>query len=78
MISDVQLRMARAALSLGVRDVAKLAGVTPNTVSRCENGADARVSTIVSIQRVYEEAGIEFLDDKGAGPGVRLRTKPEP
>lgn len=75
MISDVQLRMARAALGLGVREVAELANVTPNTVSRCENGADVRVSTLARIQSVYEDAGIEFLVDTGKGPGVRLRGK---
>ena len=73
MISDIQLKMARAALDLGVRDIAKLSGVAPNTISRYENGGDVRVSTLRKIQRALEEAGVEFLDENGGGPGVRLR-----
>jgi DNA-binding XRE family transcriptional regulator len=35
----IQLRMARAAVGWGVRELAKKAGVTANTVTRIENGA---------------------------------------
>jgi transcriptional regulator with XRE-family HTH domain len=73
MILPVQLKMARAALDLGVRDVSKLSGISANTISRYENGSDARGSTLRKIQSVLEEAGIEFLDENGGGPGVRLR-----
>lgn len=74
MITRVQMRMARAALQWGVRDLADKAGVSPNTVTRFENGADARVDTIVHLQEVLERAGVIFIpaDDRG-GPGVRLR-----
>lgn len=56
-----QARMARALLKMGVRDVAALAQVTPNTVSRIENGSDAKVSTIEAIKAVYEARGIVFV-----------------
>jgi len=74
MITRLQMRMARAALQWGVRDLADKAGVSPNTVTRFENGADARVDTIVYLQEVLEKAGVIFIpaDDRG-GPGVRLR-----
>ena len=68
----VQLRMARAAVGWGVRDLAKQAGVTANTVTRIENGADAKQSTIDALQRALEEAGIEFTN--GRQPGVRVRS----
>ena len=42
----VQLRMARAAVGWGVRELAKRAGITANTVTRIENGADAKQSTM--------------------------------
>ena len=45
MISSAQLRMARAAMRWGVRELAAKAGVTANTVTRIENGADAKQST---------------------------------
>ena len=75
MITRVQIRMARAALGWGVRDLANRAGVSPNTVSRFENGAGARVDTLGLIQYALERAGIMFVPaDEAGGPGVRLKT----
>jgi transcriptional regulator with XRE-family HTH domain len=66
----IQLKMARAAIGWGVRELAEKAGVTANTVTRIENGADAKQSTIDALQRALEAAGIEFIN--GDQPGVRL------
>jgi transcriptional regulator with XRE-family HTH domain len=66
----VQLRMARAAVRWGVRKLAEKADVTANTVTRIENGADAKQSTMDALQRALEAAGIEFTN--GEQPGVRL------
>ena len=76
----IQIKMARAAVGWGVRELAKKAGVTANTVTRIENGADARQSTIDRLQQALEAAGVEFIDENGGGPGVRLRkpTKQRP
>jgi transcriptional regulator with XRE-family HTH domain len=74
MITRVQVKMARAALGWGVRDLAAKAGVSANTVSRYENGADALGETLSRIQHEFEKAGIVFIDQgNGSGPGVRLR-----
>ncbi len=75
MITRLQVRMARTALGWGVRDLAEAAGVSPNTVSRFENGADARADTLMHLQEVLEGAGVVFVPaDDTAGPGVRLRV----
>jgi transcriptional regulator with XRE-family HTH domain len=66
----IQLRMARAAVGWGVRELAKKAGVTANTVTRIENGSDAKQSTMDALQRALEAAGVEFTN--GEQPGVRL------
>ena len=66
----IQLRMARAAVGWGVRELAKKAGVTANTVTRIENGADAKQSTMDRLQHALEAAGVEFTN--GNQPGVRL------
>jgi transcriptional regulator with XRE-family HTH domain len=71
----IQLRMARAAVGWGVRELAKKAGVTANTVTRIENGADAKQSTMDRLQSALEAAGVEFIDENGGGPGVRLQKK---
>ncbi len=75
MISREQVRMARAALGWGVREVAARAGVSGNTVSRYENGADALGETLLKIQRALEQGGVIFLDENGGGPGVRLKNR---
>ena len=67
------MKMARAALGLGVRELAEKAGVAANTVTRFENGSDAKQSTIAALRAALEKAGVEFLDEDGGGPGVRLR-----
>ncbi|MEO1020130.1 MAG: helix-turn-helix transcriptional regulator [Pseudomonadota bacterium] len=75
MIKGVQIRMARAALGWGVRELATAAGVQPNTVSRYENGDVAKTTTVEALQRVLEAAGVEFITENGGGPGVRLRKE---
>lgn len=72
-------------LKLGVREVAELAKVTPNTVSRIEQDdagpRGAQAVTVEAIRRVYEERGIIFLaegDTTTGGPGVRLNPSVTP
>ena len=78
MITRSQVRMARAALGWGVRDLGDRAGVSPNTVSRFENGLGTNVTTLKQIQSALEEAGIVFISADGtAGPGIRLKESRE-
>jgi transcriptional regulator with XRE-family HTH domain len=74
-MKPVQIKMARAAVGWGVRELAKKARVAANTVSRIENGADAKQSTIDRLQQALEAAGIDFINENGGGPGVRLRKR---
>tara|TARA_R110002110_G_scaffold403959_1_gene621972 strand:- start:138 stop:383 length:246 start_codon:yes stop_codon:yes gene_type:complete len=69
-----QCRMARAALRLGVRELAEAASVSAMTVTRYENGKSrGYADTIAAIRRALEDAGVEFIDANGSGPGVRLK-----
>lgn len=74
-----QARAARAMLKLGVREVAELAKVTPNTVSRVEQDDGGprgpQPVTIEAIRRVYEEKGVQFIPQNGGGAGVRMRDR---
>lgn len=72
-MNATQCRMARAALALGVRDLAKLASVSPDTIARLERGEDLRESTVAAIRAALEAAGVEFIPENGGGAGVRLR-----
>jgi transcriptional regulator with XRE-family HTH domain len=65
--------MARAALQLGVRDLANLAAVSPTTITRVERGETLFPRTVAAIRAALEAAGVEFIDENGGGPGVRLR-----
>ncbi len=73
MLTGTQVRMARAAVGWGVRELAEKANITPNTVSRIENGGDALASTLDRIRAALEGAGVIFIDEDEEGPGVRLR-----
>lgn len=69
----VQCKMARAAVGLGVRDLAEKADVSPETVVRFEQGAALRDRTIAAIRAALEAAGVDFIAENGGGVGVRLR-----
>ena len=75
MITGSQLRMARAALKWGVRDVAQAAKVSPATVTRVEADQPANASTLAAIRNALEAAGIELIEENGGGPGARLRDR---
>ncbi len=66
--------MGRAAVGWSVRELARNAGVTPNTISRIENGGDALASTMERLQTALEDAGVIFIDADEEGPGVRLKA----
>lgn len=74
-ITGAQVRMARAALRWGVRDLAVRAAVSPTTVAAVEADKDARPATLTVLQQALEAAGIEFIAENGGGPGVRLRKQ---
>lgn len=76
-MNDKQSRMARAATGMGVRDLAKAAGVSPDTVARLERGETIRPATVAAMRTALENAGVEFIDENGGGAGVRLK-KTEP
>ena len=74
-MSPLQCRMARAALGMGIRELAAAAKVSTDTVARFERGEDLKERTIEALQRAFEASGVEFIDENGGGPGVRLRKR---
>jgi transcriptional regulator with XRE-family HTH domain len=75
-VTSAQVRMARAALNWTVRDLAEAAGLHRNTISNIEVGRfGGDPDTLASIEKVLSAAGVEFIDENGGGPGVRLRKR---
>jgi transcriptional regulator with XRE-family HTH domain len=75
MITGSQVRMARAALKMSVRELAAAAQVAPNTVTRVEADLPSNTSTLLALRKVLEAAGVEFIPEDGGGAGVRLKKR---
>jgi len=74
-MNATQCKMARAATGLGVRDLAKLASISPDTVARLERGEELRPATVEAIRTALEAAGVEFIPENGGGAGGRLKMR---
>ena len=75
-VTSAQVRMARAALNWTVRDLADAASLHRNTITNIETGRYVGDSaTLEKIATVLKRAGVEFIEDNGEGPGVRLRKR---
>lgn len=76
-----QCRMARAALALGVRDLAEIADVSPNTIARLERGEALHARTLSFIRGALEAKGVVFIEQGGVslagGTGIRLGDGPK-
>lgn len=77
-LTKEQCRMARAALDIGVRELAALAKVSPNTITRFERGEALQPRTVETIKSALEKEGVEFIPENGKGAGVRLHINREP
>lgn len=73
-ITPAQCRAARGLVDMDQAALADRAMVTRNVIIDFEKGRRVPMrNNLASIQRVLEEAGVEFTN--GDAPGVRLRTK---
>jgi transcriptional regulator with XRE-family HTH domain len=72
-----QLRAARALLGWSQTQLAEKAGLSLPTVKRVETERGPSVSNAAryALQKALESGGVEFIDENGGGPGVRLRKR---
>ena len=77
-ISSAQIRAARALLKWSAQDLASASALGVNTIRRAEV-AEAEIALTaansLAVRNALETAGIEFIDENGGGPGVRLRKR---
>src|SRR3984893_790629 len=77
-LASSQIRAARALLRWTVDDLAREAALGRNTILRAEVADDQTSLTVannLALRRALEGAGVEFIDEDGGGPGVRLRKR---
>jgi hypothetical protein len=79
-LSSSQIRAARALLRWSADDLARASALGLNTIKRAELAKDTTSLTVandLAVRRALEAAGVEFIDENGGGPGVRLREAPQ-
>lgn len=70
-ITTAQIRGARGILNWSQADLAERTGISATSIGSIENGASTpRANTVQTIQKAFEDAGLEFIGMEG----VRLRT----
>ena len=75
-----QIRAARAATPLERRRPSRHSSLGVTTIRRAElteGVTSMTVSNDLAVRRALETAGVEFIDENGGGPGVRLRKSNE-
>ena len=77
-VSIRQVKAARSLLAWSQGDLSAAADVSIPTIKRLEaqdGPLGGRNETGIKIRSALESAGIEFIDENGGGPGVRLRKR---
>lgn len=78
MISGSQIRAGRSLLGLSSQQLAAMSGVSWAVIKQFEaelGVLPSRSGTLEQLIAKLEDAGIEFLGDPAASPGVRLKRR---
>ena len=81
MLTSAQMRAARALLRWSDEDLARQSAVGVTTIRRAElteQKTSMTAANDAAVRRALENAGVEFIDENGGGPGVRLRKRQRP
>jgi transcriptional regulator with XRE-family HTH domain len=75
---SAQCRAGRALLEMTQTQLASLAGIGLSTVVDFEKERrQVSAAAVEAIQMALNRAGVEFIEQNGGGPGVRLRKRQE-
>jgi hypothetical protein len=75
-LTSAQIRAARSLIRWSADDLARNCSLSVATIRRAELVEDETSMTTandIAVRRALEAAGVEFIDENGGGPGVRLR-----
>jgi transcriptional regulator with XRE-family HTH domain len=75
-LTSAQIRAARALIRWSAEDLARESNLGVTTIRRAELTEDETSMTTandLAVRHALEAAGVEFIDEDGSGPGVRLR-----
>ena len=76
MLTSAQIRAARGLLRWSAQDLAEASALGVNTIRRAEVAESQIALTAannLAVRNALEAAGVEFIDENGGGPGVRLK-----
>jgi ribosome-binding protein aMBF1 (putative translation factor) len=77
-LTSAQIRAARGLIRWSAEDLAREAALGVATIKRAEgaeNETSMTVANDLAVRRALEGAGVEFIDENGGGPGVRLQNR---
>jgi ribosome-binding protein aMBF1 (putative translation factor) len=78
LLTSAQIRAARALVRWSAEDLARQTSLSVTTIRRAELANEETSMTTandLAVRRALEVAGVEFIDENGGGPGVRLRKR---
>jgi transcriptional regulator with XRE-family HTH domain len=76
LITSAQIRAARALLDWTRQILSERSGIGISALMRLESAdgiPSGNIKTFESVQKAFEQAGIEFIGTPDDGPGVRLK-----
>jgi ribosome-binding protein aMBF1 (putative translation factor) len=79
-LTSAQIRAARSLVRWSADDLANRSSLSVATIRRAELTDEETSMTAandLAVRRALESAGVEFIDENGGGPGVRLRKSPK-
>jgi len=75
---SAQIRAARSLIRWTADELAAASTLSVATIRRAElkqSETSLTAANDLAIRRALEAAGVEFIDENGGGPGVRLRKR---
>ncbi len=75
-LTSAQIRAARSLVRWRAEDLSRHSAVGVATIRRAELAEEETSMTMandLAVRRALESAGVEFIDENGGGPGVRLK-----